>query len=66
MSFYPPQHKHYCGIALHARSLSICILAHTGTLLVHKHVATTPENFLGVIAPQRDDLVVAVEGLLSW
>ena len=26
MRFYTKQHKHYCGIDLHARSMYICIL----------------------------------------
>src|SRR6266542_3625568 len=44
----------------------VCILDHTGTMLVHKNVATTPENFLRGIAPYREDLVVAVECIFTW
>ena len=44
----------------------VCILDQTGTMLVHKNVATTPENFLRVIAPYREDLVGAVECLFTW
>ena len=66
MNFYTQQHKHYCGIDLHARSLYVCILDQAGTVLVHKNLATTPENFLRVIAPYREDLGVAVEGMFTW
>jgi transposase len=33
---------------------------------VHKNVPATPEDFLRVIVPYRDDLVVAVEGIFTW
>jgi hypothetical protein len=60
MKFYMQQHKHYCGIDLHARSMYVCILDQAGAVLVHKNVAVTPEAFLRLSAPYRDDLVVAV------
>jgi len=66
MRFYPQQHKHYCGIDLHARSMYVCILDQSGTLLVHKHLPTTPAAFLRVIAPYREDVVVAVECIFTW
>jgi transposase len=66
MRFYTQQHKHYCGIDLHARSMYVCLLDQAGTKLVHKNVAATPEAFLRVIAPYRDDLVVAVECIFTW
>jgi transposase len=44
----------------------VCILDQTGTKLVHKNLPTTPEAFLRVIAPYRDDLVVGVECIFTW
>jgi len=61
MNFYRQQHKQYCGIDLHARALYVCILDQRGTKLVHKNLPTTPEAFLRILAPYRDDLVVGVE-----
>jgi len=66
MNFYTRQHKHYCGIDLHARAMYVCILDQSGTKLVHKNLPTTPEAFLRVIAPYRDDLAVAVECIFTW
>jgi transposase len=66
MRFYTQQHKHYCGIDLHARSMYVCLLDQAGTILVHKNVPATPEAFLRVIAPYRDDVVVAVECMFTW
>jgi transposase len=66
MNFYTQQHKHYCGIDLHARAMYVCILDQHGTKLVHKNLPTTPEAFLRVIGPYREDVVVGVECLFTW
>jgi len=66
MNFYTQQHKHYCGIDLHARAMYVCILDQHGTKLVHKNLPTTPEAFLRIVTPYRDDLVVAVECMFTW
>src|SRR3989442_7322933 len=59
MRFYNRQHRHYCGIDLHVKTMYVCILDATGQVLVHRNVKSTPEAFLATIAPYRDDLVVA-------
>ena len=66
MNFSTQQHKHYCGIDLQAKARSVCILDQQGTKLVHKNLPTTPEAFLRIIAPSRDDLVVAVACMFTW
>jgi transposase len=66
MNFYTQQHKHYCGIDLHAQAMYVCILDPHGEKLVHKNLPTTPEAFLRVIAPYRADLVVGVECMFTW
>ena len=66
MNFYTQQHKHYCGIDLHARAMYVCMLDQAGTILIHKNRPTTPAAFLRVIAPYREDVVVAVECMFTW
>ena len=66
MRFYTQQHTHYCTIDLQARTLYVCILDQTGTIVVHKNLRATPADFLRVIAPYRDDRVVAVECIFTW
>ena len=66
MRFYTKQHKAYCGIDLHARTMYICIVSRDGEILVHHHYTANPETFLKVIAPYRDDIVVAVECIFTW
>jgi len=56
----------YCGIDLHARTMYVCILSQAGEIMVHQNFTANPETFLKVIAPYRDDVVVAVECIFTW
>jgi transposase len=47
-------------------SMYVCILDQSGTVLVHKNLPTTPEAFLRVIAPYREDVVGGVECMFTW
>ena len=66
MRFYNRQHRDYCGIDLHVKTMYVCILDAVGQVLVHRNVKTTPEAFLEIVAPYRDDLVVAAECMFTW
>ena len=44
----------------------VCILDQHGEILLHRNMPASPETFLKAIAPSRDDLVVAVEGIFPW
>ena len=66
MKFYTQQHKFYCGIDLHARTLYVCILNQAGETVLHRNMKTDPALFLKVIASYREDLVVAVECIFTW
>jgi len=66
MRFYTKQHRHYCGIDLHARTLYVCVLDQAGQVLVHKNLRASPEELLAAVAPYRDDLVLAVECIFTW
>src|SRR5215471_8289087 len=66
MRFYTKQHQTYCGIDLHARPMYICILNQAGEILVHHNFTASPETCLKVIAPYREEIVVAVECMFTW
>ena len=66
MNFYTQQHQQYCGIDRHAKAMYVCILDQAGTILVHKNLPTTPEAFLRILAPYREDVVVGVECIFTW
>src|ERR671930_2363219 len=66
MRFYTKQHKFYCGIDLHARTMYLCILNQDGEIILHRNMKAAPEPFLQAIAPYREDLVVCVECIFTW
>jgi transposase len=66
MRFYTQQHQFYCGIDLHARTMYVCILNHDGEIVVHRTLPTSPEALLKTIAPYREHMVIAVEGIFTW
>jgi transposase len=44
----------------------VCILDAAGQVLVHRNVTSTPEAFLEMVAPYREDLVVSAECMFTW
>jgi transposase len=63
---YRGQHRAYCGVDLHARTMFLCILDHRGDTLLHEDFPADPDAFLEAVAPHRDGLVVACECTFSW
>jgi len=49
MRFYNRQHRHYCGIDLHVKTMYVCILDTTGQVLVHRNGQSTPEALLEIL-----------------
>ena len=66
MRFYTRQHRHYCGIDLHARTMYVCILGHDGEVLLERNLGCDPKVFLRTVEPYREDLVVGVECIFTW
>ena len=66
MRFYLQQHRFYCGVDLHARTMCVCILDADGKVLVHEDIANVAKLFLKLIAPYRAGVVVSVECMYGW
>lgn len=66
MRFYTRQHRYYCGVDLHARTMYVCVLDQAGDVLVHRNLKCDRDAFLELIAPYREDVAVAVECLFCW
>src|SRR5262249_61241352 len=66
MRFYTKQHRYYCGIDLHARSMYVCVLDWQGEIVLHKNMPCSPGLFLKAIAPFRGDMAVSVEWIFTW
>ena len=59
MKFYNKQHQYYCGIDLHTKKMYVCVLNSSGETVAHRNLNTDPKAFLELIAPFREDIVVA-------
>ena len=66
MHFYTRQHRYYCGIDLHARSMYVCIVDSAGTVVFHRNLPTDRQRLIEVISPYREDIVVGVECIFTW
>jgi hypothetical protein len=59
-------HPLYCGLDLHARTLSGCILSQDGEVVLHRNMPASPDAVLKALAPYRDHIGIAVACLLTW
>ena len=66
MRFYSQQHRFYCGVDLHARTMHLCILDHAGAVVCRTQIPADKELLLQTLAPFRADVVVCVECLFAW
>ncbi|MCP4933926.1 MAG: IS110 family transposase [bacterium] len=66
MRFYTGQHKHYCGVDLHTKTMYLCILGTQGQVLLQRNMMANPTAFLKAIEPFREELVVAAECIFTW
>ena len=66
MEFYHKQHRYYCGIDLHERTMYVCIVDQAGKIKYHKNIETSREKFLAAVAPYREDIIVGVESTYAW
>jgi transposase len=66
MRFYTVQHRFYCGVDLHARTLAVCVLDAGGAVVLRRTVAASADAFLEAVAPYRDGLAVACECMFAW
>jgi len=66
MRFYNQPHRFYCGVDLHARTLSLHVLDAQGETAFAKTLPASPAAFLKAVAPFRDGLAVACECMFAW
>lgn len=66
MNFYTKQHSYYCGIDLHAKRMYVCILDKENKVVVHENIKTDPNDFIKLIEPYREDIIVGVECVFCW
>jgi transposase len=63
---YNTQHRFYCGVDLHARSMYLHVLDARGKTRFEEDLPAGPDEFLHAIQPFRKDLVVGCECMFAW
>ena len=63
---YSRQHRFYCGVDLHARSMFTHVLDAKGKTVFEQDLPANPDTFLAAIRPYRKDLVVGCECMFAW
>jgi transposase len=63
---YNTQHRFYCGVDLHARTMYVHILDHKGKTVFDQDLPADPKVFLQAIKPFRKSLVVGCECMFAW
>jgi transposase len=66
MRFYTQPHQYYCGVDLHTRTLSLCILDAAGAVRLEATLPPDRDRLTATLAPYRDGLVVGCECLFAW
>ena len=61
MRFSTQQHRCYCGIDIHARTLALCVLDEAARATV----AASPQAVLEALVPYHDGLAVASECMFA-
>jgi len=66
MRTYNTPHAYYCGVDLHARTLFVHVLDHTGTTRLEQELPASPAPLLDALGPYREGLVVGCECMFAW
>ena len=66
MRLYDRQHRFYCGIDLHARSMHVCVLDASGCVVLDKGLPCNFDSLLQALAPFRDGIVLGAECMFGW
>ena len=66
MRFYSKQHKYYCGVDIHAKTMYLCIIDQEARIIKQKNIKSNPAAFMKAIEKYRDDIVVSAECMFTW
>ena len=63
---YSQQHRFYCGVDLHARTMFAHVLDDKGKTVFEQDLPAGPDEFLHAIKPFRKNIVVGCECMFAW
>jgi hypothetical protein len=66
MRTYNTSHAYYCGVDLHARTLFVPVLDHTGQTRLERELPASPTAFLDALGPYCDGLAADDECMFAY
>jgi hypothetical protein len=64
--FYVVKTKYVCGIDLHSKILSACVMDMAGRIVKKKVLDCQPQQVLDFLAPWGQDITIGVESTYNW
>jgi transposase len=58
--------KYVCGIDLHAKNMSVCVMDKDGKVLLKRNISCEFDVFLALIKPYKRSVTVGVESTYNW
>jgi hypothetical protein len=58
--------KHVCGIDLHARTMSVCVMTENGLVVLKKTIDCSITTLLECLKPFIRSITVGVESTFNW
>lgn len=66
MRFYTKQHKYYCGIDLHTKTMYACIVDNKNNIIAGKNMRCSPIALQTFLKKYKKDIIVGAECIFSW
>jgi transposase len=64
--FIAVKSPYVCGIDLHARTMSVCVMDKNGSILMRKSIPCKLSALLAILKPWRKSITVGVESTYNW
>jgi len=58
--------KYYCGIDLHAKNITVCVLNKSGKIILHKEIPSDMELLISLLKRYLKDIAIACESTFNW
>jgi transposase len=64
--YYPVLTKYVCGIDLHAKKLTACVMDREGKIVQKKTISCQREDLIKFLKPWKKDITIGVESTYNW
>lgn len=58
--------KYYCGIDLHAKNITVCVMNKSGKILLHEEIVSNMDLLIKLLKRYLKDLAIGCESTFNW